>query len=98
MRNQAGLIRGVVKLGSVIRRFKAEGKMLSTCQPTIYGYLAFVRMAVALPHLSLLQVAEATLLGNASQEDRRMIPGVFHEAFGLTEVKDASGLKSANLL
>jgi len=92
------LIKGVVKLGHVIRRFRVEGKMQSVPPPTIYGYQAFVRMARVLPHLSLLQVAEATLLGNASMEDRRMIPGIFSEAFGMVEGKEKDALKGGNLL
>ena len=97
-RNHERLIQGVVKLGSVVRRFRLEGKMQSVPPPTIYGYMAFVRMANALPHLSLLQVAEATLLGNASLEDRRLIPGIFNEAFGMHEVSKEDALKGGNLL
>jgi hypothetical protein len=77
------LITKVVHLGNVIRRHRAEGKLLSVTPPTIYGYLSFLRMASALPHLSLHQVATATLLGNASADDRQSAAGVFSEVFGI---------------
>jgi hypothetical protein len=73
----------VVQLGNVIRRQRADGNLQSLAPPTIYGYLAFLRMAQALPHLSLQQVALATLLGNASLEDRKHVASVFNEVFGL---------------
>jgi len=77
------LITKVVHLGNVIRRSRTEGQLLSVPPPTIYGYLAFLRMATALPHLSLQQIAHATLLGNASSEDRQLASGVFSEVFGI---------------
>jgi len=40
-------------------------------------------MAKTLPHLSLQQVAVATLLGNASMEDKKVVSSVFNEVFGL---------------
>ena len=77
------LIVKVVKLGQVIRRNRTEGNLLSVVPPTIYGYMAFLRMAHALPTASLQQVAMSTLLGNASFEDRKIVSGVFNEVFGL---------------
>lgn len=74
----------IVQLGSAIRRHKAEGQLQSVPPPTIYGYLSFVRMAIRLPHLSLYDVARSTLLGNASREDMKILPGVFNEVFGLS--------------
>jgi len=73
----------VVKLGQIIRRHKSEGNLQSVPPPTIYGYLAFLQMAQTLDHLSLQQIAAATLLGNASPEDRKLASGVFNEVFGL---------------
>lgn len=78
----------VVQLGNVIRRHKSEGSMQSVPPPTIYGYLTFLRMAQALPHLSLQQIAMTTLLGNANIEDRKQIPGIFNEVFGVTQTDD----------
>jgi len=77
------LIVKTVQLGNVIRRHRSEGNLQSISPPTIYGYLSFLRMTKALPHLSLQQVAIATLLGNASLEDKKVVSSVFNEVFGL---------------
>jgi hypothetical protein len=77
------LIVKTVQLGNVIRRHRAEGNLQSLSPPTIYGYLAFLQMTKFLPHLSLQQAAEATLLGNAGLEDKKIVSGVFNEVFGL---------------
>lgn len=82
---QPEIVTKVVELGQVIRRHRAEGNLLSVPPPTIYGYLAFLRMASIMPHLSLMQVAQATLLGNASSEDHKHISSVFGEVFGLRQ-------------
>jgi len=39
-------------------------------------------MAQMLPQHSPQQIARATLLGNASSNDRKMIPGVINAVFG----------------
>jgi hypothetical protein len=82
------LIVKVVQMGQVIRRYRADGTLLSVPPPTLYGYLAFLRMVQAMPHLSLLQIAQATLFGNAGREDRQHISGVFGEVFGLARTED----------
>ncbi len=82
---QDELVAKVVELGQVIRRRRAEGNLLSVPPPTVYGYLAFLRMALAMPHLSLAQVAQSTLVGNASSEDKKHIASVFGEVFGLRQ-------------
>jgi MoxR-like ATPase len=91
------LIAKVVMLGQVIRRHRSEGNLLSVPPPTIYGYLALVRMAQALPHLSIQQVALATLLGNASPEDRKHVSAVFNEVFGLQAGEDDDPTKGGGL-
>ena len=73
----------VVKLGWTIRRQREEGKLQSVPPPTIYGYMACIRMADALPHHPLQQVATSTLLGNASNEDRKLSNAALNEVFGL---------------
>ncbi|HEU4388592.1 MAG TPA: hypothetical protein VFV34_12395 [Blastocatellia bacterium] len=87
------LISRIVKLGQVIRRHRSEGNLQSLAPPTIYGYLAFMRMAEAMPHLNAQQVAVATLLGNAGLDDLKIVPGVFNEVFGLkaAESDDPAG-------
>ena len=82
------LINQVVKLGQLIRRHRAEGRLLSVPPPTIYGYQAFLRMAKALPHLAPDQIALVTMLGHASEEDRAMVPGLLHQVFGLQQSED----------
>ena len=91
------LIIKVVQLGNVIRRHRAEGGLQSVAPPTIYGYLAFMRMVKALPHLSLQQISLATLLGNASHEDRKHVTSVFNEVFGFQAVDEGDPLAGANL-
>jgi len=77
------LVEKGVQLGHAIRRQKAEGNLLSVPAPTIWGYLAFLRMACRLPHLTPQQVAMSTLLGLCSREDRKQVAGVLNEVFGL---------------
>ena len=91
------LIMKVVQLGNVIRRHRSEGSLQTAPPPTIYGYLTFLRMARALPHLSLQHVALATLLGNAGAEDRKQINGVFNEVFGLNTSGDDDPTTGGNL-
>jgi len=91
------LIAKIVRLGQVIRRHRSEGSLLSVPPPTIYGYLAFLRMVQALPHLSIQQVATATLLGNASPDDRKLSSGVFNEVFGLQAEQEDDPTKGGGL-
>lgn len=86
-----------VELGNAIRRHRTEGNLQSLAPPTLYGYATFVRMAQALPHLSLEQIALATLLGNASLEDRNHVSGVFNEVFGLQTDDDEDPALGGNL-
>ncbi|MBL7222388.1 MAG: hypothetical protein ISS72_00915 [Candidatus Brocadiae bacterium] len=78
----------VVRLGQAVRLHRSEGSLQSVPPPTIYGYLALLRLLTALPHLSLQQVARATLLGNASPDDQKLVSGVFNEVFGLQGEQD----------
>ncbi|MBN1567788.1 MAG: hypothetical protein JXA73_08060 [Acidobacteria bacterium] len=80
---ERSLLKDVVHLGHAIRRSKSEGSLQSVPPPTIYGYLAFLRMAKTLPHLSLHQIALSTLLGNAGSDDRKAAALVFNQVFGL---------------
>jgi len=82
------LIAQVVKLGAVIRQNQSQGNLLSASPPTIYGYLALLRMWKAMPHLSLQQSVQSSLLGNTSMEDRKIVASVFNEVFGLKVEQD----------
>jgi len=87
----------VVRLGQVVRRHKSEGNLQSVPPPTIYGYLAFLRMVQSLPHLSLQQIAVTTLLGNATGEDQKHISAVFNEVFGLQAGQEEDPIKGGGL-
>ncbi len=90
------LIEKVVILGNKIRKQRQEGNLQSITPPTIYGYLAFLRMAQALPHLELRQVAMVTLLGNASLEDRNEAVNLCR-IFGLKGNQNPESIQDANL-
>jgi hypothetical protein len=77
------LIKQVVKLGMEIRSYRMEGMLKSVPPPTIYGYEAFLRMAMAMPHLSAQQVANMTLLGAAWREDEKHISAILGKIFGV---------------
>src|SRR5207247_8259014 len=82
------LVTQVVKLGDVVRRQRREGNLSSVPPPTLYGYLAFLRMAQALPHVPPQQIALVTLLGNASPDDRKLIASSVNEVYGLMVAVD----------
>jgi energy-coupling factor transporter ATP-binding protein EcfA2 len=90
------LIIRVVQLGNAIRQQRSEGNLRSLIPPTIYGYIAFLRMASALPHFSVQQVAQSTLLGNASMDDRKKAASVFNEVFGLQSVLEEDEVMGGN--
>ncbi len=94
---QSELIGKVVQLGNVVRRYRSEGKLQSVAPPTIYGYMAFLRMAMAMPHMNEYQLASATLLGNGSVDDQKYIASVFNEVFGLQAVDDEDPTIGGNL-
>lgn len=96
-RTEEDLITRTVQLGNVIRRHRSEGNLQSLVPPTIYGYQAFLRLAKAMPHLHLQQIALSTLLGNASVDDRKLVISVFNEVFGLQADVDDDPTLGGNL-
>jgi len=86
-----------VQLGNLVRAHRTEGNLQSLAPPTIYGYLAFLRLACALPHLTLQQVALATTLGNASLDDRDHVAGVLGEVFGIQAAAEDDPTMGGNL-
>lgn len=86
-----------VELGTVIRRQRREGNLLSVVPPTMYGYMSFVRMSLACPHMSPDMVASATLLGNASESDRRHARSILNEVFGLHSIDEEDPMMGGNL-
>lgn len=91
------LIAKVVRLGQVIRRHRSEGNLQSVPLPTISGYIALLKMRQVLPHLSVQQITAATLLGNASADDRKHISAVFNEVFGLQADQEDDPIKGSGL-
>jgi MoxR-like ATPase len=69
------LIEKIVRLGKVIRQYKSEGNLMSVVAPTIYGYLACYKIAVALTVTTDIVVMN-TLLGNASTEDKTLAESI----------------------
>lgn len=77
------LVPRIVRLGHAIRQQRLEGNLQSVAPPSIYGYLALLRMAQALPHLTPQELVFHTLLGNTTAEDGKTATAVFNEVFGL---------------
>ena len=82
------LIPGIVRLGNEIREQKMEGNLQSITPPTIYGYLALLRLQQNMPYTSLQDAMNATLLGNASQDDSNQALVLFNQIFGLQSEMD----------
>ena len=91
------VIRHVVRLVHVIRRYKEEGHLSSTPPPTIPNCLSMLRMIASMPHMSLQQAANNTLVGNPSRDDQKMFAAVFNEVFGLQEVETEDFTMGNNL-
>lgn len=73
----------IVKLGSELRKQRNAGSLQSVPPPTIAGYLNFVKLARRLPSLGLKEVAKHTVLGNASNDDRKQVEALLNAVFGL---------------
>ncbi len=85
-------------LGDRIRKERGEGNLLSVPPPSIYGYLSFIRMAMRLRNADRRRVAEVTLLGNASREDRRRIPLLLQPILGGGGSASADSADEMNVL
>ena len=89
------VIRKVVNLGNLVRKYKSEGQLGMVPPPTIYGYLSFLRMAESIPEMSLQDIALATLLGNTSADDKKHVSAILNQVFGINiPEEDESGLGS----
>jgi len=82
------LIPGIIRLGNEIRNQKLDGNLQSITPPTIYGYLALLRLQQALPFTSLQDAMNSTLLGNANIEDSKLASTIFNRIFGLQSEMD----------
>ena len=92
------LVMKVVELGQAIRGQRSQGNVLTVAPPTLYSYFAFLRLAHALPNLSVQEVANVTLIGSASPADRERLAGVFSEVFGLRKGRRGDTLMGGDLL
>ena len=92
------LVLKVVDLGKAIRAQRRQGNVLSVAPPTLYSYFAFLRLAHALPNLSIQEVANVTLIGSASPSDRERLAGVFSEVFGLRKQRQPDAVMGGDVL
>ncbi|MCK5794502.1 MAG: hypothetical protein KAH12_07335, partial [Anaerolineales bacterium] len=85
-----GLIFKVVELGHAIRQQRRQGTLTSLASPSIYGFTAFLRVVHRHPKLSIQEIAENTLLGAASAQDREDVRGLFSDVFGIRRADTAN--------
>jgi len=97
-RQDLALIHKIVELGQEVRNARLQGTLHSIAPPTIYGYLSFLRMAKALPHLNHAQVALSTLLGNAPKEDIKLVSGILTKVFSIHMEVDEKNPLAANVI
>ncbi len=65
-----------------------EGSLSTLTPPTIYGYMAFLRLYDKLEDLSIQELIFSTFLGNCSYEDKKMATSLFNEVFGFEPVEE----------
>ena len=88
-------VKMVVELGQKIRIRRKEGNLQSLTPPTIYGYLAAVKLMEQQPEMPMEHVMGSTLLGNAKEEDSEEAWLLYDEVFGLRmESRFDGGLSS----
>lgn len=88
----------VVKLGRLLRQRRSQGNLLSVPPPTLYGFVAALRMFQDMPQLDLPSIARVTVLGNASPEDRDGANALINEVFGLQSDEDQDDPTAAGKL
>jgi energy-coupling factor transporter ATP-binding protein EcfA2 len=67
------LIKNIIKLGQVIRQYKAEGNLVSVSEPNPKGYLTCYEMIKALPGIGVNLAVTNSMLGNAASEDLKLV-------------------------
>ncbi len=88
-------VKKVVQLGQKIRVRRKEGNLQSLTPPTIYGYLAAVKLMEQQPDMPMEHVMGSTLLGSAKEEDSEEAWLLYDEVFGLRmESRFDGGLSS----
>ncbi len=82
------VLAGIVKLGGKVREAKAAGKLVSLPPPTISAYLSILKIVRILPGLELRTLLENSILGNATNDDRKLFPALYHDTFASAPVED----------
>jgi len=83
------LIEQIVELGSLIRKQRLDGELISLVPPGIFSYANFLSLSFELQDsVNFFQIAEATLLAG-KREDRETGRLLFNSVFGIRENKTA---------
>ncbi len=75
------LIRNIIKLGQMIRQYKAEGNMQSVTEPNPKGYLTCYETIRALPGIGINLAITNTMLGNAATDDVKLVDSSIQNVF-----------------
>lgn len=87
----------IVKLGARVRESRIDGNLQTLPPPTIHGYLGALRLSRLLPAFELQDILEATMLGNASLEDRKQFPAIYHDVLGTAPADDDDNAAGGDL-
>ena len=75
------LIKNLIKLGQIIRQYKAEGNLASVIEPNPKGYLTCYEMIKSLPGIGVNLAVTNTMLGNATSEDLKLVDTSIQRVF-----------------
>jgi hypothetical protein len=67
------LIKNIVRLGQMIRQYKAEGNLVSVTEPNPKGCLTCYEMIKALPGIGINLAITNSMLGNAASDDLKLV-------------------------
>ncbi len=67
------LIKNIVRLGQMIRQYKAEGNLVSVSEPNPKGCLTCYEMIKALPGIGINLAITNTMLGNVASDDMKLV-------------------------
>lgn len=83
-----------IQLGNLIREQQQNGNLRSIIPPNIKGYMTFLEFMAALKHMSPFTVAQYTMIGNATNDDLKIVVALFNEAFGIRYYKEDESLQN----
>ena len=78
----------VVRLGQQIRQLRTEGSLTNVVPPTIDGYLSYLSKRLEQPYLDIQQVANIVFFGPASSDERKQLPSIVNQLFGIATDDD----------